>query len=48
MKTEDFKIIPVPNKNAFYIDVGDMDPNEVLAYLQKVREEYMKRKPPAP
>lgn len=44
MKTDDFKITLVPDKNAFYIDVGDMDPKEVLAYLERVRDEYMKTK----
>lgn len=33
-----------PERRVFYIDVGDMDPKEALAYLNRVREEYKKRK----
>jgi len=35
---------PVPGRAAFYIDVGDMDPKEALAFLEKVRAEYLKLK----
>jgi hypothetical protein len=33
-----------PKTKAFYVDVGDMKPEEALAYLQRVREEYEKMK----
>jgi hypothetical protein len=33
-----------PQRRVFYIDVGDKDPKEVLAYLEKVREEYMRKR----
>jgi len=39
------KIIPgIPNRHVFYIDVGDMDPKDALAYLEKVREEYKQKR----
>lgn len=31
-------------RHVFYIDVGDMDPKDVLAYLEKVREEYKRKR----
>jgi hypothetical protein len=33
-----------PGRNVFYIDVGDMKPEEALAYIEKVRAEYLKEK----
>jgi hypothetical protein len=33
-----------PKRHVFYIDVGDMDPKDVLAYLEKVREEYKRKR----
>lgn len=33
-----------PGRAVFYIDVGDMKPEEALAYIQKVREDYLKKK----
>lgn len=37
-------IEPRHDGDVFYIDFGDMDPEEALAHLQKVREEYLKKK----
>jgi hypothetical protein len=37
-----------PKRHVFYIDVGDMDPKEVLAYLERVREEYKRKKEQLP
>ena len=33
-----------PKRKVFYIDVGDMDPKEALAYLEKVRKEYRRKR----
>jgi hypothetical protein len=35
---------PAPKRHVFYIDVGSMDPKEALAYLEKVREEYKRKR----
>lgn len=39
-----FRVQRAPEKYAFYVDVGDIPPNEALAYMNKVKQSHKKRR----
>lgn len=39
-----YRLQRAPERFAFYVDVGDLPPNEALAYLNRVRQQYKKKK----
>jgi len=39
-----YKLTRAPSRYAFYVDIGDMPPKEGLAYVNKIRAQYKKRK----
>lgn len=39
-----YRLTRAPERLAFYIDVGNVPPNEALSYIKKVKNEYKKRK----
>ena len=39
-----YRLQRAPERFAFYVDVGDLPPTEALAYLNRVRQQYKKKK----
>lgn len=39
-----YRLQRAPERFAFYVDVGDLPPQEALAYLNRVRQQYKKKK----
>lgn len=39
-----FRLERAPERYAFYVDVGDLPPNEAMAYLNRVRQQHRKKR----